>query len=166
MWFTLTSRLLLQPPLCKLAGFIRLVSRRSFLTFNSGGAKLLKSHKQEVVGPQTHPRQSRFGGMKKLEFLRHGMNMGTCRLAVADVRWETCPFLSAYPQLPQGLAYSQKGGMKLRAFGSLTCPENCVPWVRAGQTDARMSHTNKQTNKHTNKPPRSTKQTLPGILPT
>ena len=81
--FTLTNRLLLQPPL-RNTDFIRSSLDLSFLSFNSGGPELRATNKiRPANAPTTVPD---FGGIKKRDFLQHGMNMGTCRSAVADAR--------------------------------------------------------------------------------
>ena len=64
--------------------FIRSSLDLSFLSFNSGGAELRATNKiRPANAPTTVPD---FGGIKKRDFLQHGMNMGTCRSAAADAR--------------------------------------------------------------------------------
>ena len=57
-----------------------------------------------------------------------------------------CPFLPACLQSTLGLAYSQKGGTKLPAPGSLMCSETHPPWVRVvTNSDRRVHVTHQQT---------------------
>ena len=81
--FTPTNRPLLQPPL-RNTDFIRSSLDLSFLSFNSGGGESRATNKIRPANAPTAVPD--FGGIKKRDFLQHGMNMGTCRAAVADAR--------------------------------------------------------------------------------
>ena len=61
LWFTLTNRLLLQPPL-RNTGFIRSSLDLSFLSFNSGGAELRATNKIRPANAPTIVPE--FGGLK------------------------------------------------------------------------------------------------------
>ena len=129
--------------------FIQLVSRRLFLSFNSGGPKLRATNK--IRPTNTPPAVPDFGDIKK-KVVRAWDDHGNMRVGCGRCALGSLPISLRLSAVTSRAGLQPEGRHETPSFRL----ENRSPWHRAEWTDTCMSRTNK--------PLRSTRETVLRII--